>query len=358
MPTYRTIYQAVPSIKQLLLFCCLLSLFLGTTVQAQEKVELFNSLEQIGPLKTLHKTFDLEAGENLIVSVTPMKGLLWRLTIDIPNSDFQYINKKIEKLDRALITVAKSGTYAFHFTNGNLFKKDLDIKIYKQRGTVDKDTLYLHDVVFSAFRDTIKKYRDDTIPVPDLAEYEFVLNPGRNYGAVSDSTILEELLKDEETEYQYAAYWIGLGTESIAAYNELKANPPANWRIMGINEPLMAYGLGVTNLLPLSSSSIARDVMFKFMNPEEYNSTDRKPRLTRRDKRGDFYGRIPISSASKYKELLLSVRNFNTTTGIPVYVKFVKFKLDRVYFNEYIVRERVQEVFREKTLKMLKPEEG
>lgn len=358
MPTYRIIFQVVLSLKQLLVYSCLPIFLLGTTMQAQEKVELFNSLEQIGPLKTLHKTFDLEAGEHLIVSVTPMRGVLWRLTIDIPNSDFQYINKKIEKLDRALITVAKSGTYAFHFSNGNIFKKELDIKIYKQRNTINKDTLYLHDVVFSAFRDTIKKYRDDTIPVPDLAEYEFVLNPALNYGAVSDSTILEELLKDEETEYQYAAYWIGLGAESIAAYNELKSNPPANWRILGINEPLMAYGLGITNLLPLSSSSIARDVMFKFMNPEEYNATDRKPRLTRRDKRGDFYGRIPISSASKYKELLLSVRNFNTTTGIPVYIKFVKFKLDRVYFNEYIVRERVQEIFREKTLKVLKPEEG
>lgn len=358
MPTYRTIYPTVSSLKQFLLFCCLFTLLAGTTVQAQEKVELFNSLEQIGFLGTLNKTFELEAGENLIVSVTPMRGKLRKLTIDVPNSDFKHVNKKITKIDRASITVTKSGTYAFHFKNGSIFKKELDIKIYKQRGTLNKDTLYLHDVVFSAFRDTIKKYRDDTIPVPDLAEYEFVLNPGLNYGAVSDSTILEELLKDDETEYQYAAYWIGLGTESITAYNELKANPPANWRIMGINEPLMAYGLGVTNILPLSSSSISRDVMFKFMNPEEYNATDRKPRLTRRDKRGDFYGRIPISSASKYKELLLSVRNFNTTTGIPVYVKFVKFKLDRVYFNEYIVRERVQEIFREKTLKVLKPEEG
>lgn len=358
MPTYPTICQFVFFLKQSLFFFCLGVLFLGNSAQAQEKVELFNSLEQIGPLKTLHKTFDLEAGENLIVSVTPMKGKLWRLTIDIPNSDFQYINKRIENLDRALITVAKSGTYAFHFTNGNVFKKDLDIKIYKQRSTMDKDTLFLHDVIFSAFRDTIKRYRDDTIPVPDLAEYEFFLSPALNYGAVSDSTILEPLLTEDETEYQYAAYWVGLGEESLRAYNDLKANPPASWSIMGINEPLMAYGLGVTNLLPLSSSSISRDVMFKFMNPEEYNNTNNKPRLTRRDKRGDFYGRIPISSASKYRELLLSVRNFNTTTGIPVYVKFVKFKLDRIYFNEYIIRERVQEIFREKTLKVLKPEEG
>lgn len=358
MPTYHTIYQFAFSLKQFFLFLCLSGFLFITTIQAQEKVELFNSLEQIGPLQTLHKTFDLEAGENLIVSITPMTGKLWRLTIDIPNSDFQYINKKIEKLDRALITVAKSGTYAFHFTNGNVFKKELDIKIFKQRGTISKDTLYLHDVIFSAFRDTVKKYRDDTIPVPDLAEYEFVLEPALNYGAVSDSTILEELLKDEDTEYQYAAYWVGLGDESIEAYNQLKSNPPPNWQILGINEPLMAYGLGITNLLPLSSSSISRDVMFKFMNPEKYNNTDRKPRLTRRDKREDFYGRIPISSASKYKELLLSIRNFNTTTGVPVYVKFVKFKLDRIYYNEYIVRERVQEIFREKTLKMLKPEEG
>ncbi len=358
MSTFRTICPTLPRLKQYLLFCCLASLFFGTAVQAQEKVELFNSLEQIGPLRTLNKTFDLEAGEDLIISVTPMRGKLRRLTIDVPNSDFKHVNKKIVKIDRAIIPVTKTGTYAFHFKNASIFKKELDIKIYKQRSTINKDTLYLHDVVFSAFRDTIRKFRDDTIPVPDIVEYEFVLNPALNYGALSDSTILEELLKDEDTEYQYAAYWIGLGTESIQAYNDLKANPPANWRILGINEPLMAYGLGVTNLLPLSSSSISRDVMFKFMNPEEYNASNKKPRLTRRDKRGDFYGRIPISSASKYKELLLSVRNFNTTTGIPVYIKFVKYKLDRVYFNEYIIRERVQEIFREKTLKVLKPEEG
>jgi hypothetical protein len=358
MPTDRTICQIAPRFKQFLFICCLLPLFLATAVQAQEKVELFNSLEQIGPLRTLNKTFDLEAGENLIVSVTPMRGKLRRLTIDVPNSDFKHVNKKIQQIDRALITVSKTGTYAFHFKNGSIFKKEVDIKIFKQRSTMNKDTLYLHDVIFSAFRDTIKKFRDDTIPVPDIFEYEFVLNPALNYGAVSDSTILEELIKEDDTEYQYAAYWIGLGTESIRAYNDLKANPPASWLIQGINEPLMAYGLGVTNVLPLSASSISRDVMFKFMNPEEFNATNRKPRLTRRDKRGDFYNRIPISSASKYKELLLSVRNFNTTTGIPVYIKFVKFKLDRTYFNEYIVRERVQEIFREKTLKVLKPEEG
>ena len=327
-------------------------------LQAQEKVELFNSLEQIAPFKTLNKTFDLKAGENLIVSVTPMRGVLWRMTIDIPNSDFQYVNKKIENLDRALITVAKTGTYAFHFTNRSLAKKEFDIKIYKQRTTLDRDTLYLDEVIFSAFRDTLRRFTDDTIPIPDLAEYDFVLGPATNYGAISDSTVRELLLQEDEAEFQYAAYWIGLGDESLAAYEKLKNNPPASWSLVGINEPLMAYGLGVTNLLPMSSSSVAKDVMFKFMNPERYNNTNRKPRLTRRDKRADFFGRIPISSASKYRELLLSVRNFNTVTGIPVYIKFVKFKLSRTYFNEYIVRERVQEIFREETIQVLAPEEG
>ncbi|WP_264789250.1 hypothetical protein [Aureispira anguillae] len=336
-------------------FCCAL---LPSHLYAQGKIELFNNLEQIGAFKSLHKTFDLKTGEDLIVTVTPMKGVLGKLVIDIPESQFQYVNKKIKKLDRALIRVTKSGTYAFHFVNNDISKKELDIKIYKQRSTVDKDTVILDDIIFSSFRDTVKTYKDDTIPVPDLAEYEFVLSPALNYGAVSDSLIFEELLKDENTEYQYAAYWVGIGTEALAAYEKLKNNPPPSWRIAGINEPLMAYGLGVTELLPHSSSSIARDVMFKFMNPEKYNNTNKKPRLTRKDKRADFFGRIPISSASKYRELLLSIRNFNTTTGVPVYVKFAKFKLQRVYRNEYIIRERVQEIFREKTMQVLAPEEG
>lgn len=337
---------------------CLCCMLIITSVNAQEKIELFNNLEQIGAFKTLNKTFDLKTGEDLIVTVTPMKGKLGKLIIDIPESQFQYINKKIETLNREIIKVTKSGTYTFRFVNTDISKKELDIKIYKQRSMVDKDTIFLDDVIFSSFRDTIKTYTDDTIPVPDLAEYSFILNPSLNYGAVSDSTILEELLKDESTEYQYAAYWIGIGPEALTAYEKLKTNPPPSWRIAGINEPLMAYGLGVTELLPISSSSIARDVMFKFMDPTKYNNTNRKPRLTRKDKRADFFGRIPISSASKYKELLLSVRNFNRVTGVPIYVKFAKFKLQRVYRNEYIIRERVQEIFREKTMQVFVPEEG
>lgn len=336
-------------------FCCLL---LSVNLQAQDKVELFNNLEQIGAFQTLNKTFDVKAGEELIVTVTPMKGKLGKLAIDIPGSNFQYVNKKLVKLDRERIRVAQSGTYVFHFVNSDISKKELNIKIYKQRSTINKDTIILDDVIFSSFRDTIKRYRDDTIPVPDLAEYDFVLSPAMNYSAVSDSIIFEELLKDEDTEYQYAAYWIGVGSESLAAYEKLKNSPPPSWSIAGVNEPLMAYGLGITDLLPLSSSSISKDVMFKFMDPEKYNNTDKKPRLTRKDKRADFFGRIPISSASKYKELLLSVRNFNTTTGVPVYIKFAKFRLDRIYYNEYIIRERVQEIFREKTLEVLAPEEG
>ncbi len=334
----------------LFFFCFVLS-----SLMAQEKVELFNSLEQIAPLNRLDKVFDVKKGENLIVSVTPMKGKLGQLKIDIPGSQFQLINKKIKKLDRAIIKVTQSGTYAFHFINSNVFKIELDIKILKQRSMIGRDTVILDDVIFSSFLDTVRTYKDDTIPVPDIAEYSFVLNPARNYGAVSDSLVYEELLKDDNTEYQYAAYWVGIGMESLKAYEKLKNSPPPSWLIAGMNEPLMAYGLGVTEVLPLSSSSVARDVMFKFMNPEEYNNTDRKPRLTRKDKRADFYGRIPISSASKYKELLLSFRNFNTTTGVPVFVKFVKFKLDRVYYNQYIMRERIQEIFIEKNMQVLAP---
>ena len=203
-------------------FVLLLYCFLTISSFAQEKMELFNGLEQIAPLNRMDKTFELQQGENLIISVMPMKGVLGQLKIDLPNSQFQLINKKIKKLDREVIKVEKSGTYAFHFINNNVFKIELDIKIYKQRSTIDRDTILLEDVIFSSFVDTIKVYKDDTIPVPDIAEYSFTLNPARNYGAVSDSIIFEELLKDETTEFQYAAYWVGIGEEAQKAYETLK----------------------------------------------------------------------------------------------------------------------------------------
>lgn len=333
----------------------IISILFSCILLGQEKIELFNSLEEIAPLNRLNKTFDLKKDENLIITVTPMKGALGQLQIDIPESQFQLVNKKIKKLDRAIIPVPKTGTYAFHFINNNISKIELDIKIFKMRRFIEKDTVILDDIIFSTFIDTVKKFVDDTIPVPDVSEYEFVLSPSRDYGSVSDSLIFEELLKDEDTDFQYAAYWIGLGTESIKAYEELKNAPPPSWLIAGTNEPIMAYGLGVTDILPNSSSSISRDVMFKFVDPDKYNNTDKKPRLTRKDKKSPIYGRIPISSASKYRELLLSFRNFNTTTGVPVYVKFVKFKLKRTYYNQYIIRERIQEIFKEKVIDVPAP---
>ena len=97
-------------------------------------------------------------------------------------------------MDRERIAVSKSGTYTFRFINNSLFAKELNIKIYKTRRTIDKDTVILDDIIFTSFRDTIKKFKDDTIPVPDVSEYEFVLEPSFRYGSAHDSTIREQLI--------------------------------------------------------------------------------------------------------------------------------------------------------------------
>lgn len=331
-----------------IIFFITAALFFFSPAWSQDKVELYNELTEIGAFKRLNQTFDLQKGENLIVTVTPMRGKLSRVEVEIPESPFKFSSKKVRQIDRKRLTVAKSGTYTFRFINNSFFKKEVDIKIYKTRRTELRDTVILDDIIFTAFRDTIKKFKDDTIPIPDVAEHEFTLTPSFRYGSVHDSVIREPLI--DNAKYQYAAYWVGVGKSSIEAYNKLKANPPPSWSLYGINEPLMAFGMGLTKFLPTSNSAVAKDVMFKFMNPEE-----EIPRLTRRDKKSQYFAIIPISSASKYEELILSFRNFNTTSPVPVYVKIVKFKLDRAYYNEYIIRERVQEIFKEQTIEVLAP---
>ena len=320
-------------------------------VSAQDKIELSNQLEVIPPLKTINKAFDLKKGEVILLSVTPMRGKLSKITVETPGTIFSQITRKVTMIDRQSIPITNDGTYIFKFRNGSFAKKEVNIKITKKRRTVDKDTTILDDMIFSSFIDTVKKYKDDTLPVPDVSEFEFTLSPSFSYGTDGDSTIREPLI--DNTTYQYAAYWVGIGSQAIDDYNALKNSPPPSWLIAGVNEPIMAYGLGLTKALPMSYSSIARQVMFKFMDPR----IEKVPRLTRKDKRANFFDIIPVGSASKYDELVLSLRNFNTTSSVPVYIKIVKFKIDRQYYNQYIIRERVQEVFKEKTVKVLAPEE-
>ena len=103
--------------------------------------------------------------------------------------------------------------------------------------------------------------------------------------------------------------------------------------------------------MPTSRSSLSTDVAFKFCNPSAKGAED----LTVGDKKTPYYGIIPVSKASRYKELLFCIKNLNTTSNVPIYFKVAKFKLDRIYYDEYVIRERVQEIITKERVKVLAP---
>lgn len=325
-------------------FCLLVTQLLG---QAKRE-ELHDDLVEIGARNRLDLTFDFKSGEDILLSVQEVNGKkLRKIEIDLPKSDFKLTAKKVVNLENQRLSVAKSGTYTFHFINKNLLaKRKLNIKIYKQPRAVYRDTMVLDDIITSTRRDTIQKFTIDTIPIPDITSVDVKLSPQLNYAGISDTCIRADLLLEDK--YQYAVYWIGIGTDAMRAYDKLKASPPPAWSIEGINEPLMAYGLGLTNVLPTGRSSMSRNIRVRFVDPNASNI----PSLTKKDGSIPPYGVISLSKASKYRKLMMCVKNFNTTTGIPVYIKIAKFRLARKYTNEIIVKERIQEVFLQKKVEI------
>ncbi|MCP4442087.1 MAG: hypothetical protein GY810_24520 [Aureispira sp.] len=329
----------------LLIGCCLLVTHL---LGQPKREELHDDLVEIAARKRLDLTYDFKAGEDILLTATEVNGKkIGKIVIDLPKSSLKLTAKKIANLENQRISVAKTGTYTFHFVNKNLFaKRKVNIKIYKQPTAVYRDSMVLDDIITSTRRDTIRKFVVDTIPIPDITSVDVKLSPSLNYAGISDTCIRTDLLLEDK--YQYAVYWVGVGTESIRAYEKLKANPPPAWSIEGVNEPIMAFGQGLTSNLPTGRSSLMRNIRVRFVSPNSKKVTS----LTKKDRSIPPYGVIPLSKASKYRKIMMCIKNFNTTTGIPVYIKIAKFRLARKYTNEIVVKERIQEIFIEKKIEI------
>jgi len=329
----------------LLIGCCLL---VAQLLGQAKREELHDDLVEIAAMNRLDLTYDFKAGEDILISAEEINGKkLGRIIIDMPNSDFKLTAKKVTLLENQRISVSKTGTYTFHFINRAIFgKRKVNLKIYKQPTSIYRDTMVLDDIITSTRRDTILRFTVDTIPIPDITSVNTVLAPLLNYAGISDTCISEDLLLEDK--YQYAVYWVGIGRDAIRAYDKLKANPPPAWSIEGVNEPLMAYGMGLTQVLPTGNSSLRRNVRVRFVSPTSKKITQ----LKKSDESIPPYGVIPLSKASKYRKILMCIKNFNTTTGIPVYVKIAKYRLSRKYTSEVVVKERIQEIFLQKKVEI------
>lgn len=327
-------------IKMKIPFLTLIVLLWAQFAQAQiPKEEIQNSREELPRYGKWEKSFEFKEGEQIIFSFETTTGRkINRVRVIEPDGSVMNMTaRKQRAVDRRRIYVYKPGMYTFQFRSRSPLPNSFLIRVERVFRTIDKDTLELEDVVISSRIDSLPNSQLDTVVIPDLGLHEFYLTPLLDIDKRSDSCVVEELL---DTEYQYAAYWIGIGEDAKQRYDEIKNNPPPLWSLYQINEPVVAYGLKLTEKLPMSKNTLSKDVVFRFRSPEK-NDMD----LKQTDKRSPMYGFIPLDKAGKYKKIRLCIKNFNTTTGVPVYIRIAKFKIDKDNKPKYIVRERVQEIY-------------
>jgi hypothetical protein len=308
------------------------------------KVLLHDKLEEIGVFKSLIKSFELKQGEEVLMNIESVGGRkLSKLVIEQPSTPFKMVARKIKLIERGSFVAARDGNYNFIFSNRSLLKNTVKIKLEKYPRKAVRDTLVLDDIVVSTTVDTIRTAFADTTGLPDISAIEMELQPSLNYKSKSDSCITEMLIDGEK--YQFAVYWIGVGAAAKKEYESLKNSPPPSWLLKGVNEPLFAFGMGLTNRLPESNSTIANSVKFSFKDPESKDKS-----LGADSKNPPYYGVIPVYRAGKYQKVRLCFKNFNTTTKAPVYILFAKYKLQKKEDLQIIKRERVQEVFIKKSV--------
>ena len=333
-----------------LLVCGLVCLFSLPSLEAQRRETLFDEMTTIGAFKRLDLSYDCKVGQTIVLTaeVAGRRKLKW-IVVREPSSDMLHVAKRTYGFERKRITVHREGAHLFTFRNRGLIKRNVRVLIQREAAELLKDTMLLEDLVVSSSLDSIPETYIDTLPFPDVSQHSFLLAPTLDYVGLKDTCVLEELL---DTDFQFAVYWIGIGDKTLEDYNALKASPPPNWVLKGINEPLLAYGLGLTEQLPEARTALAQRISSKFTNPGRDLSDPNAPRPE--VKIGDrlpTYGFIPMDKAGKHRKLLLCIRNFNANSPVNIHVKFAKFTIAKGVRQKYIIRERMQEVYvKEKVL--------
>jgi len=308
------------------------------------RVILHDKMEEIGMFKSFVKSFDLKQGEEVLMNIEVVGGKkLSRFTIEMPGSALKMQMKKLRRIERGSFLVSRDGDHTFIFKNKGLIKKNVRIRIEKYPKKSTRDTMILDDIIVTTTIDTLRNAFADTTNLPDISQISFDLQPVLDYNSNSDSCVTEQLIDGEK--YQFAVYWVGIGANAKREYEKLKSSPPPSWLLQGVNEPLFAYGMGLTQKLPESTATLARSVRFAFKDP---NTKDKE--LTIDDANPPFYGVIPVYKAGKYQKVRLCFKNFNTATKVPVYIFVAKYKLEKKENLEIIKRERVQEIFIKRTI--------
>jgi len=333
------------------LLLCLLYSPLQAQNSYDERIVLFDELVELGAWKKKVLSYDLKQGEQIVIDMQTIGARkLGRLIVELPGTQFKMRMKKVRSLERESFMASKDGTHNFVMKNRGLLGRTFRMQIYKFPAMSFQDSLVLDDVMVTTSIDTMRTAYPDTIPYPDITEIQLDLQPALDYQSLADSCITEALL---DGDYQYAVYWIGVGDKTHQEYQNLKANPKLSWISAEVSEPLMAYGLGLTETLPMANNSLARNLRYDFKDPRANDNYVGTQGLN-----PPPFGVIPAYKAGTYKQLKMCFRNLNTVTGVRVYIKVAKFQLKRAEILEIIKRERVQEIFLQKKIPVFKAEEG
>lgn len=337
------------------------SLFAATALitpfaaEAQVPDKLYDEITKINPLKKFEWTSEEEfkAGDKLILDVETLNGRkLSKIIINEPKTPFRRVARRIQDINRMGFTVVNDGQYSIKFLNNDPLPIQARIKIERLPETRYKDERILDDLVITMFEDSIQRVRIDTIPWPDLIEHEVYLKPSRDLEGVTTFSFTDSLLgKGIE---QYAVYWIGIGDEALAAYNKIKTAPPPSWLMKGVNEPLIAFGMGLTKSLPVSKTPLAKNIVLQVRNPAKPIDPED---LTMADTESSMFGFVSRERAKKYNAATICGKNFNTVTGVKIYIKVARFSIVEKRVYDRVLRERVQEVFLQKPVPQKDSEE-
>ena len=314
-------------------------------LQAQEEdrqEEVFKGLITIKPRKEFILSHDFKEGEEIIFQMEGVNGRkLNRLEILEPNASAMNLTaRKRYKIDTKMFRVYQSGLHTFKFKSKRLWgEAKFNVRIEKRLRMTDRDTMLLDDILFTSKIDTLYDQVLDTVASPDITAFSIYLAPGKDMRTLKDTCIFEPLIAGSEN--QFIVYWIGIGDEALAAYEKLKNTPPPAWALRAVNEPVVAYGMRLTDALPVAPNSLGNSVIFRFVNPDEDKPTNFKPT----DSRSAYFDYIPAEKLNKYNRIKLCIKNFNTSSGVNVHVRMAKFNIETKKMPKYIVRERTQEIY-------------
>jgi hypothetical protein len=298
----------------------------------QDTVVVVEKSLKVAGMSPVTEYYGFAEGDKVIFNLFLEKGELKDVTISEYPNNVKFAEHTIERLDKKVIVIPRTGVYKFDYYNSYILPRTINIKIQRIPG--DKTTKSFNTNVRWVDKvDTTYPAQQETYALDADTTFEEVINTKVKINAPVitnnlNRTTLDFVLPASTLKW---VYWIGTGDESEKAFeNDRKKFADGGTKLQGTVNPLAGLALGLTTMTHLTEGT---NIHYYFISTGEETQKFTNSVSFKCFKQGEAaadFGLMNYANKNPQK-YYLALRNDNATQNVEVSVKILAIVVSSKY---------------------------